>query len=99
MVGELASPILRLSAPRDPEDLVDSAVHQGVLTAAEATLIVTTRLEGRQLVAVARGQGQPAPRLFDRRRGAEARLVAMLGGHAVRRRRPAMVRTRSAWAA
>ena len=99
MVGELASPILRLSAPRDPEDLVDSAVRQGVLTAAEATLIVTTRLEGRQLVAVARGQRQPAPRLFDRRRGAEARLVAMLGGHAVRRRRPAMVRTRSAWAA
>src|ERR1039458_789179 len=80
VVGVLASPILRLSAPRDPEDLVDSAVRQGVLTAAEATLIVTTRLEGRQLVAVARGQRQPAPRLFDRLPGAAARLAAVRGG-------------------
>jgi hypothetical protein len=93
-VGELVAPVLRLSAPRDPEDLVSGAVRQGVLTEGEASLIVTTRFDGQELVRVASSQGQPAKRLFERRRVAEARLVAMVQGEAVSRRHPVVLRSR-----
>ena len=66
------------SPPGHPDVLVQQAVQEGVLTAADAGLIIGTRLEHRQITAVAADTGIGYEGLAKRRRRAEQRLAAWL---------------------
>ncbi|MGH3832096.1 MAG: hypothetical protein ACRDRS_16900 [Pseudonocardiaceae bacterium] len=71
-----------LSAPARPSGHPDfvlaRAVAEGVLTAGEAELIGSTRLEGLPLARVAQARGTSYPTAHQARRRAERRLVAYL---------------------
>lgn len=58
--------------------LLDSAVRQGVITASEAEIIFTTRLEGMAPGALAEQLGTSYQALMKRRRRAEIRLVTAM---------------------
>jgi hypothetical protein len=59
-------------------DSLTAAVHEGVLTGAEAELIGRTRLEGERLGAVAEQMGLRYPACHQRRARAESRLTGYL---------------------
>ncbi|WP_067885697.1 copper transporter family protein [Nocardia vaccinii] len=66
------------SPPGHPDVLVQQAVAEGVLTAADAGLIIGTRLDHRPITAVAADTGIGYEGLAKRRRRAEQRLAAWL---------------------
>ena len=61
-----------------PDFVLARAVAEGVLTAGEAELIGSTRLEGLPLATVAQARGSSYPTAHQARRRAERRLVAYL---------------------
>jgi hypothetical protein len=65
-----------------PDFVLARAVAEGVLTAGEAELIDSTRLEGLPLATVAQARGSSYPTAHQARRRAERRLVAYLLDHA-----------------
>ncbi|MWA04601.1 hypothetical protein F8568_030335 [Actinomadura sp. LD22] len=62
----------------EPALLVWDAARQGVITSADAELIVTTRLKGRSVQDLAQAQGVAAWRLYTGRQAAEAELAAAI---------------------
>ncbi|MBO2451659.1 hypothetical protein J4573_31530 [Actinomadura barringtoniae] len=73
---------LNTTAPHpvsEPASLLADAVRQQIITAAEAKLINTTRLESVPLAEYARVCGEPEKKLYSRRERAEARLVTAIG--------------------
>jgi hypothetical protein len=67
-----------------PDFVLARAVAEGILTAEEAELIGSTRLEGLPLARVAQARGASYPTVHQTRRRAEQRLVAYLLDHAPR---------------
>lgn len=66
------------SVSANPEEVLAVAVRFGVILAADAELIATCRLEGRELVELAAETGLRVPTVQRRRARAEARVVALL---------------------
>lgn len=62
----------------NPEAVLDAAVSGGVLTAADAEIVATTRIDNRTLAEVAGEVGLRTATLQKRRARAEARLAAVL---------------------
>lgn len=64
-----------------PDFVLARAVAEGILTAGEAELIASTRLEGLPLARVAQARGASYPTTHQTRRRAERRLAAYLLDH------------------
>ncbi|WP_409461732.1 hypothetical protein [Amycolatopsis sp. GA6-003] len=78
------APLWESCEPRPPvrghEDLVlAEAVREGVLTAAEASLIASTRLDGMRVHEAAEALGESYFRVFRAREKAESALISWLG--------------------
>ncbi|MER7544758.1 hypothetical protein ABTW95_17300 [Spirillospora sp. NPDC127506] len=64
------------AANSDPVMLLLDAARQGVISPANAELIIATRLDGTSVQEYAQVQGVPAKRLYKQRHAAETLLVA-----------------------
>ncbi|MFV2179750.1 RNA polymerase sigma factor [Actinomadura sp. LOL_016] len=71
-----------------PVELLLQAAQKGITTAADAELIIATRLDGLTLQHVARQQGVTTKTLYNRRHRAEARLLAAIRDGELCGRRP-----------
>ncbi|WP_395111474.1 hypothetical protein [Actinomadura sp. SCN-SB] len=67
-----------LTGEAGPETVLEEAVRQEIITAASASLIARTRLDGETVRDLAVELGIPASRLYRQRRTAEKRLVNAL---------------------
>ncbi|OLT23022.1 hypothetical protein BJF79_46025 [Actinomadura sp. CNU-125] len=71
-----------------PVELLLQAAQASIITAADAELIIATRLDGLTIQHVARRQGTATKTLYKRRHRAETRMLAAIRDGELRGRRP-----------
>jgi len=74
-----ALPAPACSPDGDVDGLLARAVALGVVSAADAELVLETRIDGRELADAARARGAPYNTVKVRRQRAERRLLLLLG--------------------